>query len=53
MHGIGMIRLGRENPPVDLLGGLQSAVLVVFDRYRQCFRYGCYGPFGTLRGSDD
>ena len=32
-----MIRLDRENLPIDLLGSLQPAGLMVLDRNRQCF----------------
>jgi hypothetical protein len=35
--GVGMIRLGRENLPVNLLGSLQPAGLMVLDRNRQRF----------------
>ena len=37
MDRIGMIRLGGENPPIDLLGSLQPTALMVLDRNRQCF----------------
>ena len=42
MPRIGMIRLDRENLPVDLLGGMQPAGLMVLDRDRQCFGNGCH-----------
>ena len=37
MEGIGMIRLDREDLPIDLLGGLQPTALMVSDRDGQCF----------------
>ncbi len=37
MNGIGVIRLDRENLPINLLGGLQPAALMMPDRNRQCF----------------
>ena len=37
-----MIRLDRENLPVDLLGSLQPAGLMVLDRNRQCFGNRCH-----------
>ena len=37
MEGIGLIRFDRENLPVDLLGSLQPATLMVLDGNRQCF----------------
>ena len=42
MERIGMIRLDRENLPIDLLGGLQPAGLMVLDRNRQCFGNRCH-----------
>ena len=39
---VGMIRLDRENLPVDLLGGLQPTGLMVLDRNRQCFGNRCH-----------
>ena len=42
MNRIGVIRLGRENLPIDLLGGLQPAGLMVLDRNRQCFGNRCH-----------
>ena len=32
-----MVRLDGENLPIDLLGGLQPAGLMVLDRNRKCF----------------
>ena len=43
MERIGMIRLGRENLPVDLLGSLQPAGLMVPDRAYQGFGNCCHG----------
>ena len=42
MDRIGMIRLDRENLPIDLLGSLQPAGLMVLDRNRQCFGNRCH-----------
>ena len=42
MERIGMIRLDRENLPVDLLGSLQPTGLMVLDRNRQCFGNRCH-----------
>ena len=42
MQRIGMIRLDRENLPIDLLGRLQPAGLMVLDRNRQCFGNRCH-----------
>ena len=42
MPRIGMIRLDRENLPVNLLGGLQPAGLMMLDRNRQCFGNRCH-----------
>ena len=36
MRRVGMARVGLENPPINLLGGLQPAGLMVLDRNRQC-----------------
>jgi len=38
VNRIGMIRLDREDLPVDRLGSLHSPALVVLDRNRKCFR---------------
>ncbi len=43
MEGVGLIRLDGENLPVDLLGSLQPAGLMVLDRNRQCFGNRCHG----------
>ncbi len=49
MPRIGMIRLDRENLPIDLLSGLQPTGLVVLNRSRHCFGNRChnvnYGNF--------
>ena len=37
-----MIRLDRENLPIDLLGSLQPTGLMVLDRNRQCFGNRCH-----------
>ena len=37
MNRIGLIRFDLEDPPIDLLGGLQPAGLMVLERNRQCF----------------
>ena len=42
MDRIGMIRIDRENLPVDLLGRLQPAGLMVLDRNCKCFGNGCH-----------
>ena len=42
MPGVGLIRLGREDLPADLLGGLQPAGLMVLDRDCQCFGERCH-----------
>jgi hypothetical protein len=42
MPRIGMLRLGLQDPPIDLLGGLQPAGLVVLNRDRQCFGNRCH-----------
>ena len=48
MNRIGLIRLDRENLPVDLLGSLQPAGLMVLDRNRQCFGNRCHNRISTL-----
>ena len=45
MERVGMIRLGRENLPIDLLGSLQPTALMVLDCNRQCFRNCCHGGY--------
>ncbi len=42
MPRIGLIRHDRKNLPVDLLGSLQAAGLMVLDRDRQRFRNRCH-----------
>jgi hypothetical protein len=42
MNRIGLTRFNLQNPPVDLLGGLQPAGLMVLDRDRQCFGNRCH-----------
>jgi hypothetical protein len=42
MPRIGMIRLECENLPVNLLGGLQPAGLMVLEGNRQCFGNRCH-----------
>ena len=49
MERIGMIRLDRENLPVDLLGSLEPAGLMVLDRNRQFFGNRCH----SLEGGKD
>ena len=44
MERIGLIRLDCENLPIDLLGSLQPAGLMVLDRNRQCFGNRCHLP---------
>ncbi len=51
MKRIGMIRLDGENLPIDLLGRLQAAALVVLEGHRQCLgnrRHGVY--YSSLGG---
>ena len=47
MERVGMIRLGRENLPIDLLGGLQPPALMVLDGNRQGFGNGCHLGLGS------
>jgi hypothetical protein len=42
MPSVGMIRLQRKDLPIDLLGGLQPAGLMVLDCNRQCFGNRCH-----------
>ena len=37
MERVGLIRLDRENLPIDLLRSLQAARLMVLESNRQCF----------------
>ena len=50
MERVGLIRLDGENLPVDLLGGLQPAALMVLDRNRQKFRSCRHLPPGQAIG---
>ena len=43
-----MIRLDRENLPIDLLGSLQPTTLMVLDRNRQCFGNRCHQTYYTV-----
>ncbi len=43
MNGVGMIRLHLQDLPIDLLGRLQPAALMVPDRNRQCLGNRCHG----------
>ncbi len=51
MERIGMIRLDRENLPIDLLGSLQPTALMVLDRNRQCFGSRCHETKNFQRAS--
>ena len=42
MHRIGLIRIEREDLPINLLGRLQPARLMVLDRDGQCFGNRCH-----------
>ena len=42
VEGVGLVGLGGENLPVDLLGGLQATALVVLQGNRQCFADCCH-----------
>ena len=45
MDGVGVIRLGGENLPIDLLGSLQPAALMVLDGSRQSFGNRCHEAY--------
>ena len=51
-----MIRLDRENPPIDLLGSFQPAGLMVLEGNRQCFGNRChefrFAPFPPRSSRD-
>jgi hypothetical protein len=51
MDGIDVIRLDGEDLPIDPLGGLQPAGLVVPDRNRECFGKGRHSADYTVRGA--
>ena len=42
MNRIGLVRFRLEDLPIDLLGSLQPAALMVLDRNRQCFGNRCH-----------
>ena len=49
---IGMIRLGGENLPINLLGHLQLAGLVIPGRYRQCLENGRHSYARRIRQAE-
>ena len=48
MDGIGLIRFQLQDSPIDLLGGLQPATLMMPDRNRQDFGDDCHARIVTI-----
>ncbi len=53
VQGIGMIRLDRENLPIELLGSLQPTALMVLHRNRKCLGNGCHGAYYNVKDDQE